>query len=151
MRKYVYKDFSCVDHILIYFVCLIIKAGVVQFFYDTNKPEKRKSGGKHHHEVKKKVFDQGFELLITFKYLVFENFVCILEKCWFCLSSPSVEKHLVITVGEHFYLALAKGPVNQTHCLLLPITHVQCSALLSSESWNELHRFKQALISMFKG
>lgn len=30
-------------------------------------------------------------------------------KCWFCLASPSVEKHLVITVGTCVYLALAKG------------------------------------------
>lgn len=32
------------------------------------------------------------------------------SKCWFCLaSSPDVEKHLVISVGEFCYLALAKG------------------------------------------
>lgn len=31
------------------------------------------------------------------------------SKCWFCLASPSVEKHLVITVGNSTYLALAKG------------------------------------------
>lgn len=29
--------------------------------------------------------------------------------CWFCLSSPKVEKHLVVAVGDHAYLALAKG------------------------------------------
>lgn len=72
------------------------------------------------------------------------------EKCWFCLSSTSVEKHLVITVGEHFYLALAKGPINETHCLILPVTHIQCSALLSKESWVELDQFKDALRKMFK-
>lgn len=72
------------------------------------------------------------------------------EKCWFCLSSTSVEKHLVITVGEHFYLALAKGPINDTHCLILPVTHIQCSALLSKESWVELDQFKDALRKMFK-
>lgn len=32
-----------------------------------------------------------------------------LSKCWFCLSSPSVEKHLIIAVGDFTYLALAKG------------------------------------------
>lgn len=31
------------------------------------------------------------------------------NKCWFCLASPSVEKHLIIAVGNHAYLALAKG------------------------------------------
>ncbi|XP_032360999.1 CWF19-like protein 1 isoform X2 [Etheostoma spectabile] len=29
--------------------------------------------------------------------------------CWFCLASPQVEKHLVISIGTHCYLALAKG------------------------------------------
>lgn len=31
------------------------------------------------------------------------------SKCWFCLASPSVEKHLIIAVGSTAYLALAKG------------------------------------------
>lgn len=31
------------------------------------------------------------------------------NKCWFCLASPSVEKHLIISVGNNAYLALAKG------------------------------------------
>lgn len=35
------------------------------------------------------------------------------SKCWFCLASPSVEKHLIIAVGTTAYLALAKGRV---HC-----------------------------------
>lgn len=34
------------------------------------------------------------------------------SKCWFCLASPSVEKHLVVTVGNSTYLALAKGKSN---------------------------------------
>lgn len=28
--------------------------------------------------------------------------------CWFCLSSPDVETHLVISIAEHSYVALAK-------------------------------------------
>lgn len=31
------------------------------------------------------------------------------NKCWFCLASPNVEKHLIITVGTETYVALAKG------------------------------------------
>lgn len=49
----------------------------------------------------------------------------ISDSCWFCLSSPSVEKHLVISVGTHCYLALAKGPLNPYHVLILPIAHHQ--------------------------
>nr|XP_019536953.2 CWF19-like protein 1 homolog [Aedes albopictus] len=72
------------------------------------------------------------------------------EKCWFCLSSGSIEKHLIISVGEHFYLALAKGPVNETHILILSITHIQNASLLSAEQWAELNKFKLALTQFFK-
>lgn len=106
--------------------------GAAQFFYDMNAPtgNKRRGGGAGgDRQRQRRDFDQ--------------------EKCWFCLSSASVERHLVITVGEHFYVALAKGPLDQTHCLLLPVTHVPCSALLSPESWRELELFKAALTKMF--
>lgn len=67
------------------------------------------------------------------------------EKCWFCLSSPDVEKHLVITVGDNFYLALPKGPVSENHIMILCIIHIQSSAQLSNESWDELKKFKGAI------
>lgn len=72
------------------------------------------------------------------------------EKCWFCLSSPDVEKHLIITIGEHFYLALAKGPINKYHVMILSTKHVPCAAQLSSEDWEELDKFKTALKKFFK-
>ncbi|KAH8407462.1 hypothetical protein KR222_001468, partial [Zaprionus bogoriensis] len=72
------------------------------------------------------------------------------DNCWFCLSSPKVEKHLIITVGERFYLALAKGPINRHHVLILSTKHIPCSAQLSSEDWEELDKFKNALRKLFK-
>lgn len=72
------------------------------------------------------------------------------EKCWFCLSSPNVEKHLVISIGENFYLALAKGPLNDLHVLILSVTHIQSVSLLSQEDFDELDKFKEALRSFFK-
>lgn len=61
-----------------------------------------------------------------------------------------MEKHLIITVGERFYLALAKGPINSHHVLILSTKHVPCSAQLSSEDWEELEKFKTALRKLFK-
>lgn len=58
-----------------------------QYFYDMNPVEGEEK--KFKHKRQKVEFDQS--------------------KCWFCLASPSVEKHLVITVGTYTYLALAKG------------------------------------------
>ncbi|XP_023292578.2 CWF19-like protein 1 homolog [Lucilia cuprina] len=72
------------------------------------------------------------------------------EICWFCLSCPNVEKHLIISIGEHFYLALAKGPINDYHILILSITHIPCAAQLTDDDWKELNKFKKALIDFFK-
>ncbi|XP_055677483.1 CWF19-like protein 1 homolog [Lutzomyia longipalpis] len=73
-----------------------------------------------------------------------------LEKCWFCLSSVNVEKHLIISIGESFYLALAKGPLNNHHVLIISISHVQSVSLLPEEDFAELQRFKDTLGSFFK-
>lgn len=78
------------------------------------------------------------------------DFSCVsLEKCWFCLSSPSVEKHLVISIGESFYLALAKGPLNKYHILILCVTHIRSVSLLAEDDWKELEKFKTALKKFF--
>lgn len=53
--------------------------------------------------------------------------------CWFCLGSPEVEKHLVVSVGTHVYLAMAKGPLNEQHILILPIGHFQSLVTCSDE------------------
>lgn len=66
------------------------------------------------------------------------------------MSSDKVEKHLIITVGERFYLALAKGPINSHHVLILSTKHIPCSTQLSSEDWEELDKFKNALRNLFK-
>lgn len=71
------------------------------------------------------------------------------EKCWFCLQSPDLEKHLIICVGEHFYLALAKGPVNNFHTLIIPIEHVQSAALFNEDQFQELEIFKRSLKKLF--
>ncbi|XP_072942525.1 CWF19-like protein 1 [Epargyreus clarus] len=67
------------------------------------------------------------------------------ETCWFCLSSSSVEKHLVISVGSHCYLALPKGPLTPFHCLILPIAHHQSIVKSPDEVANEIKKYKEAL------
>ena len=66
------------------------------------------------------------------------------------LSSPEVEKHLVVSIGEHAYLALPKGPLNEDHLLILPIAHHRCTLELPEEVSQEIEKFKKALIKMFK-
>ncbi|KAI8822915.1 CwfJ C-terminus 1-domain-containing protein-like protein [Fimicolochytrium jonesii] len=46
-------------------------------------------------------------------------------QCWFCLSNPQVEKHLIVSIGNEVYLTLAKGGLVDWggHFLLVPIAH----------------------------
>jgi hypothetical protein len=54
--------------------------------------------------------------------------------CWFCLANPKVEKHLIIAIGNHSYLALPKGGLVPEHVLILPIGHCASSVLVSQVS-----------------
>ncbi|KAK2098816.1 hypothetical protein P7K49_024267 [Saguinus oedipus] len=70
--------------------------------------------------------------------------------CWFCLASPEVEKHLVVNVGTHCYLALAKGGLSDDHVLILPIGHYQSVVELSAEVVEEVEKYKATLRRFFK-
>ncbi|ALC41443.1 CG7741 [Drosophila busckii] len=104
-----------------------------QFFYDMDSGNNRKRRGEGGNREKRP------------RIMHIEQ-----DNCWFCLSSDQVEKHLIITIGERFYLALAKGPINSHHILILSTKHVPCAAQLSNEEWEELDKFKNALRKYFK-
>ncbi|QCD80291.1 hypothetical protein DEO72_LG2g612 [Vigna unguiculata] len=67
------------------------------------------------------------------------------KECWFCLSSPNVETHLIVSIGENYYLALAKGPLVEDHALIIPVEHMPSTLSMSSESEIELSRFQNSL------
>lgn len=46
---------------------------------------------------------------VRYPYDLAINFYISLGPCWFCLSSPEVEKHLVISVGDHVRRAILKA------------------------------------------
>ncbi|MPC07845.1 CWF19-like protein 1 [Portunus trituberculatus] len=107
-----------------------------QFFYDMNakmgdeRGQKRKGGGEGGERKRLPPKPTG--------------------PCWFCLASPEVEKHLVVSVGDHTYLALAKGGLVSEHLLILPITHFQSTPDLDDDCLQEIEKFKKALKAMFK-
>lgn len=70
--------------------------------------------------------------------------------CWFCLSSPDVESHLMLSIGESYYCALAKGALVQNHALLVPIEHCPNTLMMPSETEMELESYKNALNMYFK-
>lgn len=108
-------------------------AQVQQYFYNMDaSDDKRKRHYDNDNNRRKKskpVFDQA--------------------KCWFCLASPEVEKHLVISVGDEVYLALAKGGLVDEHLLILPVEHHQSLLNLPESVLNEITRFKQALVKYY--
>lgn len=67
------------------------------------------------------------------------------KECWFCLSSPNVESHLIITVGENLYCALAKGPLVDDHVLLVPVEHSPSTLSLPPDCQRELYRYQSSL------
>ena len=70
--------------------------------------------------------------------------------CWFCLSGAEVEKHLIISIGNHCYVALPKGGLTPYHVLILPITHHPSTLELPEEVHDEMEQFKSALKKCFK-
>ncbi|XP_051114303.1 zinc finger CCCH domain-containing protein 64 [Andrographis paniculata] len=73
------------------------------------------------------------------------------KECWFCLSSPSLESHLIISIGEYCYCALAKGPLVEDHVLIIPIEHLPNSLSLPPECEKDLFRLQSSLKAFFKG
>eukprot|EP00727_Mastigamoeba_balamuthi_P007872 m51a1_g3705 hypothetical protein (548) ;mRNA; f:425343-427348 len=65
--------------------------------------------------------------------------------CWFCLSSPQVEAHLVASIGTQCYVAMAKGGLSGHHVVLVPVQHRAACSLLSAEAWDETERYLRAL------
>lgn len=71
-------------------------------------------------------------------------------ECWFCLSSPNVKSHLITSVGEYYYCALAKGPLLPDHVLILPIEHTPNTLSLPLECEKELEQLQSSLKAYFK-
>lgn len=102
-----------------------------QFFYDMDsKDDAKKSRNSGPNKKAKLEFDQS--------------------KCWFCLSSPVVSKHLVISVGTEIYLALAKGGLVEDHLLILPITHHQSLSILPKNVKEEMDLYKKAVTNYYE-
>ncbi|ORX55121.1 hypothetical protein DM01DRAFT_1286543 [Hesseltinella vesiculosa] len=85
-----------------------------------------------------------------------------LRSCWFCLSNPDIEKHLIGSIGENVYLTLAKGPLvapstcpvsGGGHVLLIAINHYpdfgRAPDDIKQEVETELKQYKDGLRQYF--
>ena len=65
--------------------------------------------------------------------------------CWFCLASPTCEKHLIVAVYDECYIAMPKGAVNANHALIVPVEHGGDGALVNRKLIPELESVKSKL------
>lgn len=65
--------------------------------------------------------------------------------CWFCLASPTCEKHLIVAVYEDCYVCLPKGGVNDHHALIVPVEHGGDGALVNRKLAPEMESVKAKL------
>ncbi|KAL4093254.1 hypothetical protein PRIC1_010688 [Phytophthora ramorum] len=75
--------------------------------------------------------------------------VPVRTECWFCLSTPTLERHLIVSIGQEAYLAMPKGAICGDHLLIVPIAHEASTLALSEDTWREMERFKAALRRYF--
>lgn len=68
------------------------------------------------------------------------------KDCWFCLSNEEADVHLVVDVLDGAYLALDKGPINDTHCLLVCVEHFPNTLTLSTDQ--QLSDFEKIIKSL---
>ncbi|XP_049841024.1 CWF19-like protein 2 [Schistocerca gregaria] len=75
-----------------------------------------------------------------------------LESCRWCLGGRQLQKHLIAALGDHVYLCVPPHrSIVEGHCLLIPSQHVSCSTQLDENVWDEMQRFRKALVAMFLG
>lgn len=65
--------------------------------------------------------------------------------CWFCLASPTCEKHLIVAVYDECYIAMPKGAVNDFHALIIPVEHGGEGALVNRKLAPEMESVKSKL------
>ena len=71
------------------------------------------------------------------------------EACWFCLANPSVRKHLIVEVGEEAYLARPREPLDEDHCLVVPIEHVTRMDQLEGAIMEDIQRLEGVLAKTY--
>lgn len=84
-------------------------------------------------------------------------------QCFFCLSNPRCETHMIIAIGTHNYITVAKGPLPNPrssrlgftgHAIIIPIEHIASSRSAGGDfsqtpAHLELLEFAKSLVTAF--
>ncbi|KAK6340607.1 hypothetical protein TWF696_008932 [Orbilia brochopaga] len=86
------------------------------------------------------------------------------ENCFFCLSNPNIQKHLITSIGSAAYLTTAKGPLTTPlvnaevsfpgHILVIPFEHTPTLQGIQDEETyestvGEMERYRRALGKLY--
>ncbi|EGC36123.1 hypothetical protein DICPUDRAFT_87565 [Dictyostelium purpureum] len=71
------------------------------------------------------------------------------QNCWFCLSSPDVDSHLVVTIANDCYLAFPKGGVVDHHLLIVFIEHKANYISLDQSEKDDINKMINILREFF--
>lgn len=78
------------------------------------------------------------------------------QDCFFCLSNPNIESHMIVAIGKHSYLATAKGPMPlpqrpldfSGHAIIIPFDHTP-TLHENSEQREEMAQFQKTVSKAF--
>ncbi|ODV77389.1 uncharacterized protein CANTADRAFT_55610 [Suhomyces tanzawaensis NRRL Y-17324] len=84
------------------------------------------------------------------------------ESCFFCLSNPKAETHMIVSIGNNVYLTIAKGPLTRSngdlsfsgHAIIIPIEHIptlrsNSTNVISSPVFQEVLQYQKSLVKAF--
>ena len=72
------------------------------------------------------------------------------EDCWFCVSNPNFDSHLLYgMMGEDFFISVAKGSLTKGHSVICPVTHYGCFVELPEKLKEHACEFIRKALAFF--
>lgn len=73
------------------------------------------------------------------------------NSCYYCYSTKKIPKHLILSLGEHCYLAMPeRGQLVDAHVFIVPSEHCLAMTMVEDHVWREVELFMASLTKMFQ-